>query len=582
MSITSTTNKVAYNGNGVTTSYSFPHPIRDDDYIVPIVRNETTGAETTLVDGTTCSVTIATDYTSATVDTSGGSAPYGTLTTSEQLIINRANPYTNNLDFRNHDGLLAEVLDEAIDRLTMSDQRLQEQIDRCLKLQISEDSTNPDITAETELPSLTGVDTAGKFIKITSDGDATPEYTLSLESTTMVNAVTNTGSSTDNAIPKFDGTTGKVIQNTGLICDDSNNLTGVTSIDIGGTIAVTGVLDEDNMASDSAVKLATQQSIKAYVDTSVSGLGTGDVVGPASSTDNAIARFDSTTGKLLQNTANATVSDGGELTLAQGITAGGGTFDASLSAWDLADSIQYVNNTDYARFIAYGDSGGTGSSAASAFVCIDGNKAGNERVLFFGMGGTSFTYHGGISAGNNAGTVRTLIGFDLDSAGADVIYMHEDLVCEAGVSVTAGDLTMTSGNIAIAQGAYMRFQGNTASREEIHSHVAGVLNISSRAGTHFYMDTDNNAADTSNQIIFYNNATQAAGTATQVAALTGGGAFTLTGSITSNTGQLRLTAPTVPSSASDTGAAGSFSWDSDYIYVCTSTNTWKRVAIATF
>lgn len=38
------------------------------------------------------------------------------------------------------------------------------------------------------------------------------------------------------------------------------------SIDIGSTIAVTGVLDEDDMASDSAVKLATQQSIKAFVD----------------------------------------------------------------------------------------------------------------------------------------------------------------------------------------------------------------------------------------------------------------------------------------------------------------------------
>ena len=38
--------------------------------------------------------------------------------------------------------------------------------------------------------------------------------------------------------------------------------------------------------------------------------GSGDVVGPASSTDNAIVRFDSTTGKLIQN-STATLSDGG-------------------------------------------------------------------------------------------------------------------------------------------------------------------------------------------------------------------------------------------------------------------------------
>ena len=38
--------------------------------------------------------------------------------------------------------------------------------------------------------------------------------------------------------------------------------------------------------------------------------GSGDVVGPASSTDNAIVRFDLTTGKLIQN-STATLSDGG-------------------------------------------------------------------------------------------------------------------------------------------------------------------------------------------------------------------------------------------------------------------------------
>lgn len=44
----------------------------------------------------------------------------------------------------------------------------------------------------------------------------------------------------------------------------------------------------------------------------------GDLVGPAASTDNAIARFDGTTGKLLQNSAGATLSDTGGLTLAMG------------------------------------------------------------------------------------------------------------------------------------------------------------------------------------------------------------------------------------------------------------------------
>lgn len=44
------------------------------------------------------------------------------------------------------------------------------------------------------------------------------------------------------------------------------------------------------------------------------GDGTGDVVGPSSATDNAIVRFDATTGKLIQNSA-ITITDAGNLVL---------------------------------------------------------------------------------------------------------------------------------------------------------------------------------------------------------------------------------------------------------------------------
>jgi len=55
-----------------------------------------------------------------------------------------------------------------------------------------------------------------------------------------------------------------------------NNL--ATALSIGGvfTNAVTTTLDEDTMSSDSATALATQQSIKAYVDTEVAGAGSTD------------------------------------------------------------------------------------------------------------------------------------------------------------------------------------------------------------------------------------------------------------------------------------------------------------------
>lgn len=49
-----------------------------------------------------------------------------------------------------------------------------------------------------------------------------------------------------------------------------------------------------------------------------------------------------------------------------------------------------------------------------------------------------------------------------------------------------------------------------------------------------------------------------------------------------NSDIIRLRTSKTPSSASATGVAGSVCWDSSYIYICTATNTWKRVAISTW
>lgn len=43
-----------------------------------------------------------------------------------------------------------------------------------------------------------------------------------------------------------------------------------------------------------------------------------------------------------------------------------------------------------------------------------------------------------------------------------------------------------------------------------------------------------------------------------------------------------ITPTSTPASASATGAAGTWAWDTNYIYICTAANTWKRVAIATW
>lgn len=60
-----------------------------------------------------------------------------------------------------------------------------------------------------------------------------------------------------------------------------------------------------------------------FVKVATSTAGPGDVVGPASSTDNSFARFDLTTGKLLQNSPGATMSDTGAPSFTGNVTVAG-------------------------------------------------------------------------------------------------------------------------------------------------------------------------------------------------------------------------------------------------------------------
>jgi parallel beta-helix repeat protein len=54
------------------------------------------------------------------------------------------------------------------------------------------------------------------------------------------------------------------------------------------------------------------------------------------------------------------------------------------------------------------------------------------------------------------------------------------------------------------------------------------------------------------------------------------------GTATLSGDKLNIATAKTPSSAADTGTTGDICWDASYIYVCTATNTWKRVAIATW
>lgn len=116
--------------------------------------------------------------------------------------------------------------------------------------------------------------------------------------------VTGPGSATDNAVVRFDSTTGKIVQNSVVtVADSTGNMAGVGTLN---TRTIANWVDGPASASAGAVPTFSGTSGKLVADSGI--LLTNLVLGPASATDNAIVRFDTTSGKLVQNSA-VTVAD---------------------------------------------------------------------------------------------------------------------------------------------------------------------------------------------------------------------------------------------------------------------------------
>jgi len=141
---------------------------------------------------------------------------------------------------------------------------------------------------DTDLTSVAGTDTtlaSAKAIKTYVDAQVTASdldfqadsggaLSIDLDSETMTftggTGIDTTGSGNDVSF---------AIDSTVATLSGSQALTNktLTSPVLNSTISGTSIKDEDDMASNSASHLATQQSIKAYVDTQVATVPTGDI-----------------------------------------------------------------------------------------------------------------------------------------------------------------------------------------------------------------------------------------------------------------------------------------------------------------
>jgi hypothetical protein len=156
-----------------------------------------------------------------------------------------------------------------------------------------------------------------------------------------------------------------------------------------------------------------------------------------------------------------------------------------------------------------------------------------------------------------------------NSSGTSLAYVYPD----GRIRVAAG--SFAAGGVEL---------GSTNYRLSVHS--SGIYIVSNNTNTLFVSSSDVRLKAGS-QLAFSNNASFASNAASSGIEQVSSGVLRVTdgGSNTRDliVRNLRMSAPTlVPASAAATGSEGQIAWDADYIYICTATDTWKRVAIATW
>jgi hypothetical protein len=134
MTLSTTTNRAAFEGTGTTGPFSFTFPFQDDAEIT--VFTVLNGVITDLDDS---------EYTlTGEGDTDGGSVTtVNVIPSGTTLIVMRVLELDQTTDLVNNGPFYAETHEDTFDRLAMQIQQLQEQINRCLRMpkDISTDQT---------------------------------------------------------------------------------------------------------------------------------------------------------------------------------------------------------------------------------------------------------------------------------------------------------------------------------------------------------------------------------------------------------------------------------------------------------
>lgn len=195
-------------------------------------------------------------------------------------------------------------------------------------------------------------------------------------------------------------------------------------------------------------------------------------------------------------------------------------------------------------------------------------------------------FSGTIKVGFNASTVAGLT-FNVPATSASLLLAADGTARTAENFLNTGDSTgksTTTNQLIIstpeplvlgaAQNTSITVDGNNFS---LNSKISGqnfVVNVNSSGIANAVTPAINVIASTQRVGIFLPPTVQPTET------LDVNGNAKIRGNLTITGTSVIITTPTTPASKTADGIAGQVVWDENYIYICTDTNTWKRVAIS--
>jgi hypothetical protein len=159
MTISSTTVRNSYSGDGTTDTFTYNFKIFQDSDIQVIIRSAN-GTETIKTITTHYTVTDAGVSAGGTVVFTAGNIP----TATETVVLRRNIPQTQAIDYIANDPFPAESHEEGLDRATMAIQQIQEEVTRSLKLSKTNTMTSTEFT-------VGAADRANKILAFDASGE---------------------------------------------------------------------------------------------------------------------------------------------------------------------------------------------------------------------------------------------------------------------------------------------------------------------------------------------------------------------------------------------------------------------------